>query len=675
MASWKTAVRSHWETFTILLCLYVCALALRLIYLYQVHDSPLFDALLIDSETYDRFAQRILKGQFKGEEVYSVNILYPYFLALIYAIAGRSWITVGVVQALLDAINAVLIYLIAARMFDRRVGLISGGLAAVYGPFIFFSSALLTPVMINFFLLLTLWLLALHRHRPRWHIALGAGLCLGLATLGRGNSLLLFPLSLAFFHQMAASWRKALAFWLIFGAGTLFLPSAVTVRNYYVEGKFVPIAANYGAFYAGHHPEANGLYTLLEFSRGAQFEEEVLGVQKAIGEKLGRPVTLAETSQYLLREGLRHIVEHPWTEVKLAITKFYFFWNTTEPPTNLNYYFAKDFSTVLRYLLVTFGIVAPLGLLGIFLSWRDWRNYVLLYVYISVYLATCLTFYVSAEYRLPAVSALLVFAAFALVTLFDQIGAYFQKDEQGQLQQDDIPERPAGLSYAVLTLLSLFAFCNYRTPLLKNQSLKRVDYLNFGTLYTTQGEFDKAKAMLDQSLRIDPAFGTAYRAYAELQQRMGNSEEAARYANLAYMYGLPGQFGHGLGMSEENTAVALKANEYYQKRDYANALRVYEELGRAFAAADNLTMRRRNLNNIGLCHYKLGNYGQAEIIFRRILQEDSTYVLAYTNLAKVLEARNELQEAAQLYEKALLIDPHFVSAQKGLQRTLDMKRD
>ena len=57
-----------------LLLVFVFALALRVIYLWEIHDSPITELLLIDSETYDRLARLILSGEYPGEEVYAVNV-------------------------------------------------------------------------------------------------------------------------------------------------------------------------------------------------------------------------------------------------------------------------------------------------------------------------------------------------------------------------------------------------------------------------------------------------------------------------------------------------------------------------------------------------------------------------------------------------------------------------
>jgi tetratricopeptide (TPR) repeat protein len=51
------------------------------------------------------------------------------------------------------------------------------------------------------------------------------------------------------------------------------------------------------------------------------------------------------------------------------------------------------------------------------------------------------------------------------------------------------------------------------------------------------------------------------------------------------------------------------------------------------------------MNNIGLCLYKLGDLDRAEGIFREIIERDSAYVYAHTNLARVYRAAGRPEEA------------------------------
>ena len=481
------------------------ALLFRAVYLVEIRGTPLVQMLLIDSTTYDRFAHMILEGRFRGEEVYSMNILYPWFLALIYKIAwGKG--AVLCLQALIDSCSCVMIARLGRRHFNGRVGLWSGIVAALYGPFIFYSGALLTPTLIHFFCLATLLLLARYADAPAWPVAFAAGLTLGLASIGRGNSILLVPLALASFPLIAGDRARGLRHWGAFAVGAAILLVLVTFRNYFVEKEFVPVSANYAAFYIGHNEKGNGLYTLPDFVASADFEGEVGGTRKAVSSAFGREVTVAESARYLFNQGVAYIRAHPGEDLLRTLKKFYFFWNRTEPGTNLSYYFARDFSRLLRLLPVTFGWLVPLAVIGAAFSRREWKRHLILYLYMSVYLLTGLIFFVSSEYRLPVVPVIILFAVHGFLTLVSRIAA---------VRRARGPRRRwyrSPLVRAALVLPLLILFCNYRTPLLKAQSLKRVDYLNFGILYRMKGDYLTSKKLLRRSLDIDPAFGPAYEA-------------------------------------------------------------------------------------------------------------------------------------------------------------------
>jgi len=671
----------------IIISLFFLALVIRLIYLLQIYNTPLSEILLIDSETYDRFASLIINGNFQGEDVYSMNILYPYFLALIYKILGHSWTAVTVIQAFISSVNCVLIYIVAKNMFDQRVGILSAAICIIYGPFVFFTGTLLTPTLINLFLLLTLLFLVRYQNSDKLWLVLVAGFCLGLAVLGRGNSLLMAPLSLLFFYFTTKNGRKAFSHWIGFSMAAILVTVGVTLRNYYVEKEFVPLSANYGAFYAGHNAKANGIYTMPELTASAKFEGEVDGVREEIGKKLGRDVTLAETSHYLFTQGLKYIVENPLADLLLTLKKIYFFWNTTEPPTNLNYYFAKDYSSLLRWLPLSFGIIAPLSILGIYFSFKHWRKYILLYIYIFVYLFTCLVFFVSSEYRLPAVPVLIIFTSFTIIYLYD-VWKIYRQDKINLSQQNIIKNKkknrrrvkksakiqiPKEFIQAMIILLPLFMFCNYKSPLLKLQSLKRVDYLNFGTLYRDGGELRKAKVLLKKSLQIDPRFGPAYEALAEVYQREGNDQETIRLLSLSRKYSLGGQYSRNNPMdfnNDLNSEKIIKANSLYQEKNYELALKSFQELYDSYTKVGNQEMSLRILNNIGLCNYKLKNIIQAQDIFINIIKEDSTYIKAYTNLARVYIAQKKHVKAVNLYQQVLTIEPNNIKVKNLLKNIM-----
>src|SRR3954468_18223847 len=70
--------------------IFFIALALRLLNVWQLRRSPLFDVLMGDAHGYDEWARRIAGGEWIGREVFYQAPLYPYFMGGVYAIAGHD---------------------------------------------------------------------------------------------------------------------------------------------------------------------------------------------------------------------------------------------------------------------------------------------------------------------------------------------------------------------------------------------------------------------------------------------------------------------------------------------------------------------------------------------------------------------------------------------------------
>src|SRR5262249_34548281 len=129
-------------SFVYILIIFFVALTVRLVYLWQIHDSPFFSTLMGDARAYDAWAQRIAGGDWIGRDVFYQAPLYPYALGVLYAIAGRSLVVVRICQAVLGSIACGLLGAATARLFTPRTGLGAGLLLALYAPAIFFDGLL-----------------------------------------------------------------------------------------------------------------------------------------------------------------------------------------------------------------------------------------------------------------------------------------------------------------------------------------------------------------------------------------------------------------------------------------------------------------------------------------------------------------------------------------------------
>ena len=56
---------------------FLLAVAVRMLYLYEISDNPFFRRLMIDENSYDRWARRIAAGEWLGKEIFYQDPLYP----------------------------------------------------------------------------------------------------------------------------------------------------------------------------------------------------------------------------------------------------------------------------------------------------------------------------------------------------------------------------------------------------------------------------------------------------------------------------------------------------------------------------------------------------------------------------------------------------------------------
>src|SRR5262245_23081395 len=105
---------------TPLVGIFLTALAVSSLHLWQASGSPLFSVLLGDAEGYNAWARQIAAGNWIGSEVFYQAPLYPYVVAVLYAATGADFRLILVLQGLLHACSCVLLTAAAARWVSRR---------------------------------------------------------------------------------------------------------------------------------------------------------------------------------------------------------------------------------------------------------------------------------------------------------------------------------------------------------------------------------------------------------------------------------------------------------------------------------------------------------------------------------------------------------------------------
>ncbi len=479
----------------VLAAIFFIALALRIAFIYDLDECVLFRQLTVDSASYDQWAQRIVAGDWLGDQPFYQDPLYPYFLAIIYSLFGRNLVLVYGLQALIAAAAVFPMYGLGRRAFaDPRVGFVAALFWATYKVGFFFDAQILKTGPGMALAIFSLWLLLVLRDRPGGLVGAAAGLVAGLLCVFRGNYLAVVPVLFAWLaftlyrESGRASWRPLGAFAL----ACVFVLGAITARNYVVSGELVVTTAQGGVnFFVGNYRgnEWGAGHDPAWARRTPVFEQADFMAEAE--RRTGRDdLTPSQMSRFWFKEGLGEIAADPGLFVARLGRKTLLIANRHEVSDNVHYDFIRErYSWLLKSPLPGFWLAGPLGLAGMALALRRRRG-ILLALYVGAYVATLLATYVVARYRIPIVPALLVFAAYGCIAFF---GLIKDRDRKG-----------LALFVVVLAFAFALSFPQWRPPSFD------VSWQKLGHAYSKEGKMEDAIAAYETSLAINPRSGQAW---------------------------------------------------------------------------------------------------------------------------------------------------------------------
>jgi len=344
---------------------------------------------------------------------------YPFFCGVIMrclsAVTGRpfaeAYAGVLFVQALLDSITAILVFLLARQLAGWPAGLVAGLGHAVNYYVIQSSGQIMTEALFTFVQVAALLVLfSIEKEEsPSLGKMAAVGALMGLGALIR-PLILLFPALIAgwvLVSQGRAWRRRVLAVILMLAVfGAVLLPWAT--RNRVVLGKWVPGSTIGGyTFFYSSHVESKGNWAPFPTPDEAKGLSEV------------------ELDDYFYRKGWEFVSMHPGTGIVNAVRK----------ALRLYYVFYPQYDYF-------FGVIFLLALPGVWFYYRGggrnwWLPLLVLYT-----TAICAVYLGHPRYRIPIVPCFLVYMGHYVAT-------YVWKPTEGRAR------RPHAIYCSVVLVLNL----------------------------------------------------------------------------------------------------------------------------------------------------------------------------------------------------------------------------
>ena len=602
-----------------LIIIFLLAFSIRLCYLLEIKDNPYFNNPIIDAETYDEWALQIIEGGEKTEKIYWQAPLYPYFLSLIYLIFSHNYFIVRVIQFFLGALNCLLLFLITKKIFPPAAT-ISALIAALYVPFIYFEGELLASVMlVNLYLLLVLTLLYAHQYQKRvlWFLS---GFLNGLAAIAHGIAIILLPfISCWIYFQYRGKERfKRVAERVgIFVVGCLLVVGLTTIRNYRVGHEFVPISYNAGFnFYIGNHPK----YDYMVGIRPGVNYEKLISQPRRIGIK-----GASAHSQYFFRKSLSFIWKQPLSYLKLLGKKALLFFNGNEILRNQDIYPFRRFSAILSLLLwknlvaFPFGLLCPLSLMGIGVSFKEGKKFFLLYLLSSAHFIGTVMFFICSRYRIPLIPILIVFASYFIWIVYRKL----------------LSKQYKKLFSYLLIFLLLTTICNYKVGTMNREDSIDSYYCLAGQ-FKKKGQIEEAIKYLKRAIALNPDYVDAHLDLGIVYGQEERGEEAILEFKKA-----------------------IEINPYYEKC-YNNLGIIYQKQGRTEEAISEFKKAIKvdplfleGYRNLGKAYERKGMYDEAISQYKKAVAIKPNLAEVYYKLGSLLEIQGRMSEAISAYRETI----------------------
>jgi 4-amino-4-deoxy-L-arabinose transferase-like glycosyltransferase len=398
------------------------AVCLRISALVGLRASIYRDYLFTDERAYHDWARDLAEGV--PRYLCHISPLPAYYMATIYRLFGIAPIGVRCANLVLGVLTCWVLIEIGNRIGGRLVGLLSGLIAALYRPFIFLSITVLKEplVLLTFSLTVFLFLGELKRHR-HWQ-TLCLGITFGLIAVLRPNAgvaaLILGPIACWLARNSPHPVRSMTHAASVLTIGILMPSAPFMLKNYKVAGQLSPAPQGGVELYVGNSSsDDRPYYTPAPFATPSP-EEQGIHFRIEASRRVGRLLTFAEASSYWSNQVTSKAKHDTLAFARRMFRKTLAAISACEESDNHSIELFGSFIPSLRWPLLSYSVVMPLGMAGLILGIRTRqliRPALTLFAVVIGYGATLVILYCNLRLRVPLLVIFVPFASVALVRL------------------------------------------------------------------------------------------------------------------------------------------------------------------------------------------------------------------------------------------------------------------
>ncbi len=496
-----------------------------------------------DVQYYLNWAKTILTQPIKAQKIFWGIPFYPYFLAAVLQISAGKLFIVRLCQFILHALSSVLVFFIANKLFDKRIGKISAFLVAINPILIYYTWLLMPTTLITFMGLLLTYLLVLYpssQNPKEWFLL---GLIWGIAIIADGKFLIFFLLLSLWNIGKRDQKRRGTPIplgpvktFLALTGGVILILGALTIRNFIVFHDLLIISPQSGlSFFAGNNPSATGGYRNPIFIRPSHTTQDI--DQRIFAEQsLKKKLAPSEVCRFWWGRGLRFIYQDPIAYLNLLRKKFSVFFIDAENTYDIDLIFQKKF--IRKFNINPNRLIISLALIGILLSiWQKRSSPEILLLLLSQ-LFFSLLFFVNYRHKTTILPFFILYEAYAISAILEYIRLRKMRYLMSIIML-------IGLFWAILKPARLpknfinYTYWSKMAPILAENGKKKnaekyyryaLAYApldtntlyNMGTLYASQKQWQKAIPYFQRVIVLNPLEVNAWYNLAYCHQKTGD---------------------------------------------------------------------------------------------------------------------------------------------------------